>query len=148
MDAESIIATLGMVAQPGGRPLRGDVARALRPDRQGDRHGDPLPSWSPVNARTGTASTPTRCGSSTPEQPLRLSIAATDDVAPTDHVLGIDLDAGEHPQIVVPTGAWQAAVTTGGFTLVSCTVSPGFEFAGFELAPPGWAPGRRVIAAD
>ena len=52
-------------------------------------------------------------------------------------------DGGERPQVVVPAGAWQAAASTGAHTLVSCTVSPGFEFAGFELAPPGWAPGPR-----
>lgn len=81
--------------------------------------------------------------------PLRLSIAATAHDTPTVHLLGTDLAAGHRPQIVVPAGAWQAAeivVETGAeagadFTLVSCTVTPGFEFAGFELAEPGWAPG-------
>ena len=48
----------------------------------------------------------------------------------------------------MPARAWQAAETTGGFTLVSCTVSPGFDFAGFELAPPGWRPGAPVQQAD
>ena len=55
-------------------------------------------------------------------------------------VLGPDLDAGQEPQRVVPAGAWQAAESTGAFTLVSCTVSPAFRFDGFELAPPGWEP--------
>jgi predicted cupin superfamily sugar epimerase len=55
--------------------------------------------------------------------------------------LGADVLAGERPQVVVPRGCWQAARTTGAFTLVSCTVAPGFEFSGFELAAPGWAPG-------
>lgn len=55
--------------------------------------------------------------------------------------LGPDVLAGERPQAIVPKGAWQAARTTGEWTLVSCTVAPGFEFRGFELAPPGWAPG-------
>ena len=66
--------------------------------------------------------------------PLRLQIAGT------EHLLGTDLAAGERPQVVVPAGEWQAAETTGAWTLVSCTVSPGFEFAGFELAPDGWSP--------
>ena len=74
---------------------------------------------------------------------MRLSIAETAGDEPTVHVLGADLAAGERPQVVVPAGAWQAAETTGAHTLVSCTVSPGFEFAGFELAPPGWDPGPR-----
>lgn len=55
--------------------------------------------------------------------------------------LGANVLAGERPQAIVPRGAWQAATTTGEWTLVSCTVAPGFEFRGFELAPPGWAPG-------
>ena len=46
----------------------------------------------------------------------------------------------EQPQGIVPAGAWQAAETTGDWTLVGCTVAPGFQFAKFELAPPGWAP--------
>lgn len=55
-------------------------------------------------------------------------------------VLGPDVGAGQAPQAVVPKDAWQAAVSTGGWTLVSCIVTPGFEFEGFELAPPGWSP--------
>jgi predicted cupin superfamily sugar epimerase len=54
--------------------------------------------------------------------------------------LGPDLAAGERPQAIVPPHAWQAASTTGGWTLVGCTVAPGFDFASFELAPEGWAP--------
>jgi predicted cupin superfamily sugar epimerase len=54
--------------------------------------------------------------------------------------LGPDLASGERPQGIVPTHAWQAAETTGDWTLVGCTVAPGFEFSGFELAPKGWNP--------
>jgi len=54
--------------------------------------------------------------------------------------LGADLAAGEAPQAIVPAHAWQAAASTGDWTLVGCTVAPGFEFAGFELAPKGWEP--------
>jgi predicted cupin superfamily sugar epimerase len=50
------------------------------------------------------------------------------------HVLGIDLKKGQQPQIVVPARAWQSARTQGAYTLVSCTVAPGFEFAGFEIS--------------
>jgi predicted cupin superfamily sugar epimerase len=56
--------------------------------------------------------------------------------------LGPDIAAGQRPQGIVPTHAWQAAKSTGAWTLVGCTVAPGFEFAGFELAAPGWAPGH------
>jgi predicted cupin superfamily sugar epimerase len=73
--------------------------------------------------------------------PLRLSIAEGD-VAPTHHVLGPALEESQHPQLVVPPGAWQAAKPLGAYTLVGCTVAPGFEFASFELAPPDFVPGR------
>jgi predicted cupin superfamily sugar epimerase len=49
-------------------------------------------------------------------------------------VLGPDIPNGEHPQIVVPPRAWQGARPLGAYTLVGCTVAPGFEFATFELA--------------
>ena len=53
----------------------------------------------------------------------------------TCHLLGPDIAAGQQSQIVVPPGMWQAAESTGDYTLVGCTVAPGFEFDGFELAP-------------
>lgn len=55
--------------------------------------------------------------------------------------LGNDLLAGARPQILVPAGIWQSAASMGAWTLVGCTVSPAFEFSGFEMAPPDWAPG-------
>ena len=76
--------------------------------------------------------------------PLELSIA-DDDIGPVHAVaLGSDIAAGENLQGLVPKGAWQAARSVqgrAGYTLVSCIVVPGFDFAGFELAPPEWAPG-------
>lgn len=69
--------------------------------------------------------------------PLILSLSATDDGPATDHILGPDLSQGA-PQLIVPENHWQAARTTGDYTLVSCTVSPGFQFDGFELAEPGF----------
>jgi len=54
--------------------------------------------------------------------------------------LGADLVAGERPQGVVPAGVWQSARSLGAWTLVGCTVAPGFEFAHFELAAPGAIP--------
>jgi len=73
--------------------------------------------------------------------PLKLSLAATDAGPVTELALGADLAAGERPQGVVPPHHWQAAETLGDWTLVGCTVAPGFDFAGFRLAPPGWTPG-------
>jgi uncharacterized protein len=54
--------------------------------------------------------------------------------------LGADLVAGERPQGVVPGGVWQSAKSLGAWTLVGCTVAPGFEFSRFELAAPGAIP--------
>jgi predicted cupin superfamily sugar epimerase len=54
--------------------------------------------------------------------------------------LGADIATGERPQAVVPAGSWQSAVSLGAWTLVGCTVAPGFTFSGFELAPQGWSP--------
>ncbi len=56
-------------------------------------------------------------------------------------VLGLHIGNGEVPHAVVPKGAWQAAVSEGAWTLVTCVVAPAFRFEGFELAPPGWRPG-------
>jgi len=55
-------------------------------------------------------------------------------------VLGACLEKGERPQIVVPPGAWQSARSLGAYTLVGCTVAPGFEFAQFELAEKDFSP--------
>ena len=71
--------------------------------------------------------------------PLALTVVG-DGGLPHRHLLGPDLTAGERPQAIVPAGAWQAAEPLGGWTLAGCTVAPGFEFAGFELAPAGWEP--------
>ena len=60
-----------------------------------------------------------------------------------DAILGPDVLAGQMPQIIVPKGEWQAARSLGDYTLVSCTVSPGFRFEGFTLAPPGFDLPRR-----
>jgi predicted cupin superfamily sugar epimerase len=54
--------------------------------------------------------------------------------------LGGDLAAQQRPQAIVPARAWQMAESSGDWTLVGCTVAPGFEFATFEMAPDGWEP--------
>jgi predicted cupin superfamily sugar epimerase len=56
------------------------------------------------------------------------------------YVLGANIDEAQAPQVVVPPGAWQAARSLGEYTLVGCTVAPGFEFAHFEMAEDGFAP--------
>jgi len=64
-----------------------------------------------------------------------LTLRIHDDGETRDHLLGPD-----NPQMLVPANAWQAAEPREGWALVSCVVTPGFDFAGFELAPPGWSP--------
>ena len=71
--------------------------------------------------------------------PLTLRIAH-EGCAPHVVRLGPDVARGERPQAIVPASAWQTAETTGDWTLVGCTVAPGFEFASFELAAAGWEP--------
>ena len=68
--------------------------------------------------------------------PLILSVTATERGPVTDLLLGPDLAQGQHPQAIVPTGHWQAARSAGDWSLVGCTVSPGFRFDGFHLAAP------------
>lgn len=72
--------------------------------------------------------------------PLVLEMAAPD--APIRRMkLGPDIAMGERPQGVAPAGHWQAAESLGDWTLVGCTVAPGFDFAAFEVAPNDWQPG-------
>ncbi len=77
--------------------------------------------------------------------PLELWLAQTDQGPARSLTLGPDIAAGHQLQHVIPIGEWQAArpVANGthGYTLVSCVVAPGFDFAGFTLAAPDWAPG-------
>ena len=75
--------------------------------------------------------------------PLVLTMSENGHDASASH-LGPLLRAGQRPQIVVPAGWWQTATSLGEWTLVGCTVSPGFEFSGFELAAPDWRPTPRT----
>lgn len=79
--------------------------------------------------------------------PLKLSLADPTGVDTAEVRLGPDLPAGERVQQVIRPGEWQAAETLEGqhdYALVSCVVSPAFEFSGFTLAPPGWEPGEAL----
>jgi len=69
-----------------------------------------------------------------------LTLQIADDSGNRSVRLGTDLAAGELPPAIVPAHAWQAAESTGDWTLVSCTVAPGFDFAELELAAKDWAP--------
>jgi predicted cupin superfamily sugar epimerase len=69
-----------------------------------------------------------------------LTLRIADDGGTRRVTLGPDIGMGNMPQAIVPAHAWQAAESAGEWTLVGCTVAPGFEFANFELAPTGWEP--------
>jgi predicted cupin superfamily sugar epimerase len=71
--------------------------------------------------------------------PLELDLSP-DGHAQEKRVLGNILAEGQAPQVIVPAGCWQMARSRGEFSLVGCTVAPGFEFSGFEMAEPGWEP--------
>lgn len=77
--------------------------------------------------------------------PLELRLAASDDSPARSVILGGDVTAGQALQGFVAPHEWQAARPFGapvhGYSLVSCVVVPGFDFAGFRLAAPGWEPG-------
>lgn len=72
--------------------------------------------------------------------PLALTLSSPEGKGAAFTQLGPDLRAGQRPQLTVPAHHWQTAETLGAWTLVSCTVAPGFSFDGFELAPDGWRP--------
>lgn len=74
--------------------------------------------------------------------PLELGMARDGRAAPCHLILGNDLRAGHRPQGIVPAGYWQQARSLGDWTLAGCTVAPGFQFDGFEMAPPGFEPGQ------
>jgi predicted cupin superfamily sugar epimerase len=109
-------------AEPGSRPAGTSILFLLRAGERSHWHRvDATEIW---HYHAGT--------------PLVLSVAADDAGPAQDMRLGPDLAQGEMPQLIVPAGWWQAARSTGDWTLVGCTVSPGFRFEGFELAAPGF----------
>ena len=137
MTADEIIETLGLKPHPEGGHYA-ETWRAAAPDgqrgagtaiyfllKQGERS-----HWHRVDAAEIWH---WHVGS-----PLHLEIEKD------SFTLGPDLTAGQRPQIVVPAHQWQAARSLGEWTLVGCTVSPAFEFSGFEMAPPGWTPNPKV----
>lgn len=142
MTADEIIAALGMRPHPeggyycetfrdpqllpNGRPVGTAIYYLLKAAQRSDWHRvDAAEIWHWYGGA-----------------PLRLAIAAHDDAPIEHHTLGGALGSGERPQYAVPASAWQSAETLGAFSFVGCTVAPGFQFSRYELAPPGWRPGR------
>ena len=139
MDAAQIIDTLGLIAHPEGGWYRETWRHPDGPEGKGQRSAiyfllvaGEQSHWHRVE---GAEMWHFYDGA-----PLELWMAETSESWAELTLLGPDLLAGERPQLLVPSGWWQAASSRGDYTLVGCTVAPGFAFAGFELAPAGWSP--------
>ncbi|MCL6282996.1 cupin domain-containing protein [Ruegeria sp. 2012CJ41-6] len=134
MTADEIIAHLGLQHHPEGGWFR-ETWRAANPGRATGTciyfllKADERSHWHRVDA--------TEIWLYHGGAPLILSLSPDETGPATEHLLSPDLSTGQ-PQLIVPKGHWQAARSTGDYTLVSCTVSPGFQFEGFELAAPGF----------
>jgi uncharacterized protein len=135
---ETIIETLGMIPHPEG----GHYVETFR-DAQGRPRGHSTAIY--YLLKSGERSHWHRVTDASEVWhwhaggPLKLSLAAPGGTS-SAHVLGMDLTKGERPQLVVPADWWQSAEPLGDFTLVGCTVAPGFDFSSFEMAPPDWSP--------
>ena len=138
MTAAEIIALLNLERHPEG----GWYRQTFADDRGGERpvstaiyyllEGGEVSAWHRVDALEiwhwyGGA-------------PLELRLSDSGEAA-RSLLLGNDLAAGQLPQGIVPVSGWQSARSLGDWTLVGCTVAPGFVFEGFEMAPRGWEPG-------
>lgn len=138
-EADALIEALGMRPHPEGGHYR-EVYRDNQPGGRGRAYSTGIyfllkkgevSHWHRIDA--------TEAWHFYKGSPLALSIAPARGAA-VRHVLGLDIAKGERPQLIVPPNAWQAAVSLGDYTLVGCTVAPGFDFQTFELAPPDFEP--------
>ena len=136
MSAEEVIATLNLTRHPEGGWYRQTWIE--------DRHDGERPSGTCIYFLLGAGERShwhrvdaTEIWLYHAGAPLVLSLAETDQGPAQDHLLTPNLRDGR-PQLIVPKDHWQAARSTGDWTLVSCTVSPGFDFSGFELAAEGF----------
>jgi uncharacterized protein len=139
-EAADLIRTLNMRPHPEGGHYR-EVFRDNRPGGRGRAHSTgiyfilragELSRWHRIDA--------TEAWHFYRGSPLQLSIAPPRGPA-VHHVLGNDIASDQRPQIVVPPNTWQSAKSLGAYTLVGCTVAPGFDFNTLELAPDGFEPG-------
>jgi predicted cupin superfamily sugar epimerase len=138
LGANEIIRLLDMKAHPEG----GHYVETHRPQESAERpvstaiyyllQADEISAWHRVDAEEHWL---WHAGG-----PIALTLSPPDGKGATPYQLGPDLRAGQRPQVTVPAGHWQTAESLGAWTLVSCVVAPGFDFAGFELAPPDWRP--------
>ncbi|MEM8663969.1 MAG: cupin domain-containing protein [Pseudomonadota bacterium] len=139
-DAASIVAALGMKPHPEG----GHFVETFR-DAPGGGRGHSTAIYYLLEA--GDCSAWHRVDAAEvwhfyAGAPLALTLSPNGHDA-TAYRLGPDVLGGERPQVIVPAGHWQTAESLGRWTLVGCTVAPGFDFAGFEMAPADWRPTPR-----
>ncbi|HEX9944383.1 MAG TPA: cupin domain-containing protein [Thermoanaerobaculia bacterium] len=142
LSAEEVVRLLGLAPHPEGGFYRETFRAPSRPSANGGRGASTAIYYL---LRRGEVSAWHRVDADEvwhhyAGAPLELALSA-DGRQRSAVRLGPDLAAGERPQAVVPAGVWQSARSLGEWTLAGCTVAPAFEFAGFEMAPPGWEPG-------
>jgi predicted cupin superfamily sugar epimerase len=139
MTAKDVIAMLGLQPHPEGghfretfRDEKGEGARAFSTAIYYLLRAGEVSRWHRVDAA--------EVWHWYPGAPLALAQSA-DGVGISTETLGNDISAGQKPQPAASAQTWQSARSLGAWTLVGCTVAPGFVFDGFELATPGWEPG-------
>ncbi|MFM8749015.1 cupin domain-containing protein [Rhabdaerophilum sp.] len=142
LSAREIIRLLGLQPHPEGGHFR-ETFREPETDAAGRSVGTAIYYL----LEAGEASEWHRCDASElwhyyAGAPMVITISPNGHDAAAHH-LGPNLATGQRPQILVPKNHWQSATSLGAWTLVGCTVSPGFEFAGFEMAPENWRPTPR-----
>lgn len=142
LSAEDIIEKLGLLPHPEG----GHYRETYRHQAEGGARGAVTAIY--YLLRAGEASAWHRIDAVEiwhyyAGAPLALTISENGHDAVSFH-LGADVAAAQQPQVVVPPGAWQSAVSLGRWSLVGCTVAPAFEFSGFEMAPGDWKPTPRT----
>lgn len=138
-EAEELIAALGLAPHPEG----GFYRETFR-DHSIDAGGRSVSTAILFLLRCGEASAWHRVDASEIWHYYRgapLELTTWDGHGPPAIVrLGPRIEAAETPQAVVPANVWQTARSLGAYTLVGCTVAPGFQFSGFELAGPSFQP--------
>ena len=73
-----------------------------------------------------------------------LNISVSEDGKTSNNItLGNNIDDNENMHLVVKAGSWFSMESTGGYSLIGCTVAPAFDYEDFELAPKNWKPGRK-----
>ena len=58
-------------------------------------------------------------------------------------ILGNNIIGNQKMHLIVKASSWFSMKSNGNFSLIGCTVAPGFEYSDFELAPKNWEPGKK-----